>query len=176
MSWKHKNIFLTIFHFVVYFWSLCPLNAIYNVKDAQIEVLKSVWTLASGAHASPAGVSPFLVVAHCCSQAAAGKSVPCTANSFPTRQIDLLWLAAKNSMVKTAVHYNSSCDPTHQWETYASPLMILYLKSLLWRTFCSPCCKSDTKYLCLCTNIADTLRMPTNFNSSRRLCVSTQRK
>lgn len=151
------------------------LNAIYNLWDAQIKVIKSVWILPSGTHASPAGVGPFLVVAHSCSQAAADKSVPCTANSFLTRQIGLLWLAAKHSMVKPAVHYNSNCVPAHQWETYASPLMMLYLylKSLLWRSFRRPCCKSDTKYLYLYTNIAAAFRMQTSSNTSRHLCVST---
>lgn len=80
------------------------LNVIYNLWDAQIKVIKSVWMLPSGAHASPAELGPFLVVAHCWSRAAADKIVPCTANSFLTRQIDLLWLAAKHSMVKPAVH------------------------------------------------------------------------
>lgn len=74
----------------------------------------------------------------------------------------------------SCARYNSNCDPTNQWETYSSPLMMLYLylKSLLWRSFCNPCYKSGTRYLYLCANIAAAFKMKTSFDTSRCLRVS----
>ena len=79
------------------------LNETYHLLNAEIKGSKSVWTLSSGLHPPYAGVGPFLVTrpatAHCCSQADADQSTPCTVNSLLKWRMGLLWLAAKHSMV-----------------------------------------------------------------------------
>lgn len=151
------------------------LNIICNLWDAQIKVIKPVWTLPSGAHASPAGVGPFLVMAHCWSQAAADQNVPCTANSFLRDRL------ARSGWLQSTAWWNQLCTIILAVIQYINEKLMQALSwcsIYIWNLFYEGLFAAHVANLTLNISISALilqllLEWKTSSNTSRCLCVST---